>query len=80
MLNSTVPLFTLVIAHLFLHDEPITARKAVGLLIGFAGVLVLMARDLEIGSLRVGVLGQAAVLLAAVSYASASVFARQDDA
>lgn len=77
VLNSTVPLFTLVIAHLFLHDEPITARKAVGLLIGFAGVLVLMARDLEIGSLRVGVLGQAAVLLAAVSYASASVFARR---
>ncbi len=77
VLNSTVPLFTLVIAHLFLHDEPITARKAVGLLIGFAGVLVLMARDLGIGSLRVGVLGQAAVLLAAVSYASASVFARR---
>ena len=77
VLNSTVPLFTLVIAHLFLHDEPITARKAVGLLIGFAGVLVLMARDLEIGSLRAGVLGQAAVLLAAVSYASASVFARR---
>jgi drug/metabolite transporter (DMT)-like permease len=77
VLNSTVPLFTLVIAHLFLHDEPITARKAVGLLIGFAGVLVLMARDLELGSLRAGVLGQAAVLLAAVSYASASVFARR---
>ena len=77
VLNSTVPLFTLVIAHLFLHDEPITARKAVGLLMGFAGVLVLMARDLEIGSLRAGVLGQAAVLLAAVSYASASVFARR---
>jgi len=77
VLNSTVPLFTLVIAHLFLHDEPITARKAVGLLVGFAGVLVLMARDLEIGSLRAGVLGQAAVLLAAVSYASASVFARR---
>lgn len=77
VLNSTVPLFTLVLAHLFLHDEPITARKAIGLLIGFGGVLALMARDLEAGSLRAGVLGQAAVLLAAVSYASASVFARR---
>jgi drug/metabolite transporter (DMT)-like permease len=77
VLNSTVPLFTLVIAHLFLHDEPITARKAAGLLIGFAGVLILMARDLKLGSLRIGLLGQAAVLLAAVSYASASVFARR---
>lgn len=77
ILNSTVPLFTLVIAHLFLHDERITARKAIGLLIGFGGVLALMGRDLEAGSLHVGVLGQAAVLLAAVSYASASVFARR---
>ena len=77
VLNSTVPLFTLVIAHLFLRDEPITARRAVGLLIGFAGVLILMARDLEFGDLRSGLLGQAAVLLAAVSYASASVFVRR---
>jgi drug/metabolite transporter (DMT)-like permease len=36
-----------------------------------------MARDLEAGNLRAGILGQAAVLLAAVSYASASVFARR---
>jgi drug/metabolite transporter (DMT)-like permease len=77
VLNSTVPLFTLVIAHLFLRDEPITARKAVGLLVGFVGVLILMARDLEFDSLRLGLLGQAAVLLAAVLYASASVFARR---
>jgi drug/metabolite transporter (DMT)-like permease len=77
VLNSTVPLFTLVIAHLFLHDEQITARKVVGLLIGFAGVLALMARDLRPEGLRIGALGQAAVLVAAVSYASASVFARR---
>jgi len=77
VLNSTMPLFTLVIAHLFLHDEPITARKAVGLLIGFAGILILMARDLEFGRLRLSLLGQGAVLLAAVSYASAAVFARR---
>jgi drug/metabolite transporter (DMT)-like permease len=77
VLNSTVPLFTLVIAHLFLHDEQITARKVVGLLIGFAGVLALMARDLELEGMRAGVLGQAAVLVAALSYASASVFARR---
>jgi len=77
VLNSTVPLFTLVLAHFALHDEPITARKAAGLLIGFGGIVVLMARDLEAGVLRAGALGQLAVLLAALSYASASVFARR---
>ena len=77
VLNSTVPLFTLVLAHFILHDEPITARKAVGLLIGFGGIVVLMARDLDAGVLRAGALGQLAVLLAALLYASASVFARR---
>lgn len=77
VLNSTVPLFTLVLAHFALHDEPITPRKAAGLLIGFGGIVVLMARDLQAGVLRAGSLGQLAVLLAALSYASASVFARR---
>lgn len=77
VLNSTMPLFTLVIAHLFLHDERITARKAIGLLVGFTGIVVLMLRDLGGTSLAPGLLGQAAVLLAAISYASASVFARR---
>jgi drug/metabolite transporter (DMT)-like permease len=76
VLNSTMPLFTLVIAHLFLHDEPITARKAFGLLVGFCGILILLARDLGPGSLHLGLLGQGAVLLAAASYASGAVFAR----
>jgi drug/metabolite transporter (DMT)-like permease len=77
VLNSTVPLFTLVLAHFALHDEPISARKAAGLLIGFGGIVVLMARDFQPGVLRAGALGQLAVLLAALSYASASVFARR---
>jgi drug/metabolite transporter (DMT)-like permease len=77
VLNSTVPLFTLVMAQVFLRDEPITARKALGLLVGFGGVLVLMARDLDPSGLQSGVLGQLAVLLAALSYGAASVFARR---
>jgi drug/metabolite transporter (DMT)-like permease len=65
------------LAHFALHDEPISARKAAGLLIGFGGIVVLMARDFQPGVLRAGALGQLAVLLAALSYASASVFARR---
>lgn len=76
ILNSTVPLFTLVIAHLFLQDDPMTLRRVVGLLIGFGGVLTLMSRDIQSG-FEAGVAGQLAVLAAAMSYASAAVFARR---
>src|SRR5689334_5105977 len=46
ILNATVPLFTIVIAHFWLHDDKITVPKVLGLLIGFAGVVVLLSEDL----------------------------------
>src|SRR3989304_4618458 len=46
ILNGTVPLFTIVIAHLFLHDDRITPARILGLITGFIGGVVLMSRDL----------------------------------
>jgi len=77
ILNSTVPLFTLVIAHLFLHDDRISLPKVVGLLTGFGGILVLLLRDLLPGGQGITLLGQAAVVLGAIAYAGSSVFARR---
>jgi drug/metabolite transporter (DMT)-like permease len=76
ILNATVPLFTLVIAHFWLHDDRMTVPKVIGLAIGFAGVVVLLSEDLT-GSAHASVLGQAAVILAAVFYAGSAVFARR---
>jgi len=78
ILNGTVPLFTIVIAHLFLHDDRITPARILGLITGFIGVVVLMSRDLGAESRAGSVLGQAAVLAAALSYAASSVFARRN--
>jgi len=41
ILNSTVPLFTMIISPIFLRDERWTLPKFLGLLIGFSGVVVL---------------------------------------
>ncbi|HLA42150.1 MAG TPA: EamA family transporter, partial [Aggregatilineales bacterium] len=46
-LNSTVPLFSLVIAHFFLGDDRLTRYRILGLLIGYAGVIVLVSRGLK---------------------------------
>jgi drug/metabolite transporter (DMT)-like permease len=77
VLNSTVPLFTLVIAHLFLEDERINTTKVVGLSMAFGGVVLLMSRDFS-GDLTLGLMGQFAILLAALAYAIGGVFTRRN--
>jgi drug/metabolite transporter (DMT)-like permease len=77
ILNGTVPLFTLVIAHLFLRDDRITVPRVLGLATGFLGVVVVMGRDLGPERLHGSLIGQGAVLAAALSYAIGSVFARR---
>jgi drug/metabolite transporter (DMT)-like permease len=76
VLDATVPLFTILIAHYLLHDDKITLPKVLGLLIGFAGVVVLMSKDLLNASTN-SVLGQAAVILASIFYAVNSVYIRK---
>jgi drug/metabolite transporter (DMT)-like permease len=76
ILDATVPLFTILIAHYLLRDDKITLPKVLGLLTGFAGVIVLMSRDLMHASTS-SLLGQAAVILASVFYAVSSVYVRK---
>jgi len=75
ILDSTVPLFTIVIAHYLLHDDKMTVPKVSGLLMGFAGVVILMSKD--IGSSIGPILGQLAVVVACMFYAGSSVYARK---
>lgn len=76
ILNATVPLFTLLIAHFWIHDDKITFQKTLGLLIGFAGVLILMSKDL-LASEHGSVIGQLAVILASLFYAGSAVAIRK---
>ena len=75
ILDSTVPLFTIFISHYLLNDDKMTIPKVAGLLIGFAGVVVLLSKD--IGSSGSTLLGQGAVVLASVFYAGSGVYVRK---
>jgi drug/metabolite transporter (DMT)-like permease len=77
ILNSTVPLFTMLLAHWYLQDDRLTLQRVIALLIGFFGVVVLLVRDLD-GGTQSSLLGQAAVLVAAICYAFSAVFARRN--
>jgi drug/metabolite transporter (DMT)-like permease len=76
ILNATVPLFTIVIAHLFLQDDKMTTQRVIGLLVSFIGVIILLSKDLTVGA-HGSALGQAAVILASIFYSASSVYARR---
>ncbi len=75
ILDSTVPLFAIVISGLVLHDEPVRANRVAGLLVGFAGVAMVMSRSL--GSAGSSTEGELAVVVAAGSYALGAIYARR---
>jgi drug/metabolite transporter (DMT)-like permease len=77
ILNGTMPLFTILIAHVWLRDDRITPARLAGLVIGFGGVVVLASRSLGPSELQGTVWGQLAVLAATLSYAVASTFSRR---
>ena len=75
ILDATVPLFTIVMAHFLLRDDKMTLPKVLGLLVGFAGIVVLMSKS--IGTSIGPLLGQLAVVVASVFYAFSAIYARK---
>src|SRR3972149_5957 len=77
ILNSSMPLFTLVIAHFTIADDKMNLQKVIGVLVGFLGVVVLTARDLG-GDLRLNLPAQGAMIAAVLFYPGSTVFARRN--
>ena len=73
VLNATTPLFGAVVGGLF-FQEKLGQTRTIGLALGFAGVLVLMAGDLKLDG---GPLAMAAALLGASMYALAAHLTRR---
>lgn len=79
ILNSTVPLFTVILALFFVPDDRISLFRILGLALGFGGVILLVSDQIGggFGRLEWGVAG---MLLASISYAVAVIFARRKTA
>jgi drug/metabolite transporter (DMT)-like permease len=75
MIQAASPIMVAVLAHALLEGERLTARRALGVIVGFCGVMLLIgpSRILEGGGALFGVL---AMLGSALSYALGSTFAR----
>ena len=74
--NAMTPIFTVIAAHFLTSDELLDRRRIAGVLLGLAGVVVMIGSE-ALHSLGVNVLAQVAVLCAALSYGFAGVFGRR---
>ena len=76
ILNATTPIWGVVVAHFFTHDERMTRGKVAGVLLGFGGVATMIGPSL-LSSLGSGAVAQLACVAASLSYALAAVWARR---
>jgi len=78
VLNGTMPLFTTVLAHFALHDDKITTGRALGLMVGFVGVVVLVGDDIDLSNFLAGdLIAELALILAVLLYAISVTFQRR---
>ncbi|WP_192484945.1 MULTISPECIES: DMT family transporter [Cysteiniphilum] len=75
ILMGTIPFFTIILV-LLTRVERATAAKFMGMFIGFIGLLVLFAPDLIATGLSSALLPQLAIMLGALSFASALIIIR----
>jgi len=75
IMMPVVPLATIVLAHVFVPDEPLTRGKIAGVVLGAAGILVLVGPS-ALGSREPLLLPELAIALATLCYAGNSIVAR----
>lgn len=75
IIMSFTPLTTLMMAHIMTKDEKLTTGKIAGLVVGFAGVFLLLG-GLELGNYSAALPRQLAVLLATLGYALSGIMMR----
>jgi len=77
ILNATTPIFTVIAAHGLTDNEKATAGRLVGVVFGFAGTAALVGPAAMYGLGSGSAVGEAACLLAAISYAFAGIYGRR---
>lgn len=75
ILMGVMPVTTAMLAHLFIKDEPFTARTGLGLVIGFTGLCILLGAD-ALKGLTAPLFAQLAVVASAICYGASATFTR----
>jgi drug/metabolite transporter (DMT)-like permease len=74
---ATIPLFMALSEIIFLRTQRLTARLALALLVGIAGVAVLVSNSLNVGGAPIDRAGAIALIVAGISWSIASALSRK---
>ncbi len=74
--NGATPIATSILAHFFLEEERMTPAKLLGIIVGFAGIVIIFLPAIGSGSSKI--FGLSAFLLAAICYGVSMVHARRN--
>jgi drug/metabolite transporter (DMT)-like permease len=77
VMMATIPVFMALSEIIFLRTQALTVRLALALLIGIAGVAVLVSRSLNLGGAAIDREGAVALIIAAMSWSVASALMRK---
>jgi len=77
VMMATIPAFMALSEIFFLRTQKLTARLALALLIGIAGVAVLMSSSLNLGGAPIDTAGAVALMIASMSWSVASALTRK---
>jgi len=77
VMMALIPAFTALSEIIILGTQRLTLRLALALIIGIAGVAVLMSRSLNLGGTPIDRLGASALIVAALGWSVASALARK---
>ena len=77
VMMATIPVFMALSEIIFLRTQRLTIRLAIALLIGIAGVAVLVSRSMNLGGAPIDKTGALALIVGAISWSIASVLTRK---
>jgi drug/metabolite transporter (DMT)-like permease len=77
ILNATTPLWAAILVYWVIPSERPSPINYAGVLIGLAGVVILVLPDITAGGIRGDLIGAAAVLFASLSYALSALYQRR---
>lgn len=76
VLSGAIPLFSFIVAAIFLHQEKITVMRLCGLMLGFAGV-ILIAKPWQVSGESISLAGVGYMILGSLSVGISFVYAKK---
>lgn len=76
ILMGVMPVAVALMAHFAAESDPLTGRRALGIGIGFTGLIVLVGME-ALGGLGAAIIAQVAIMSAALSYSVTTIYVRR---